>query len=822
MDIDVFISHHTNSSLHIVEAIANKLEANGVRCWYAPRNTEGGYAGSIARAINSCSIFLLILNKPASESMHVLNEIDLATKRLSKKEKINLIPFHVADDDIGEDAQYYLGRLHWIDAMTPPMFKRIEELVAQIVKLLGRENTEQAPAASQPQYRLLEKIPQAREVFVGREALMEAIGAAFAAKNRILFLEGIGGIGKSELAKQYALANRDQYQTILFVTYTGSLCELVCDPAQLEIEGLAQNSDEQPHDFFKRKMQVFRSLADEHTLLIVDNFDVDSDPDFREFTEGRHHVLFTTRNSHPGFHSIQVSAIPDQEQLFQIFEQNYGMPLEEEDRPFIEEMLRLIENHTYTVELLAKQMEASFLSAKEMLQILQNGKLAGGLAETIAGRENMNTAFGHICSLFSVSSLSEEEKQILRELSLMGIRGVPASRFREWAELSSFEEVNRLIRRSWIRREPGQKLSLHPLVCEVVRKMLIPDIHNCAAFLDKMTDFLYWAWYRTNRENSAVTDNILAVAEYFSPFEPEKIDVWLVIPSFLWQVGEFENSIRLAEIVYQTCLAIYGEASMTTGFAAKMVGGCYFNSGKLRESMPWYQQGLRSMLLSEAPESEDLAMSYEKVGRCCTWEYEQDFEKAAEYLEQALAIRLRLKDAFERGETPTMFEKREHYDLEKAVERIGETYMEMGRLYQKKGDYEKALHYVTLYAGTFSNENDQNNCAFAYSCYDKGICLLHLGLEKRQNDMKTEAQTDLEQARDLFLAALEINLKMRGQVALDTIRNQEALGDVYAALGEYANASNYYMAVISAYEKSFGKDYDKIRAVEEKMYFSAL
>ena len=121
MDIDVFVSHHTSSSLHIVEAIVNKLEANGVRCWYAPRDTEGSYAGSIVRAINACSVFLLILNRPASESVHVLNEIDMATKRLTKKEKISLIPFHVADDEIAEDAQYYLGRLHWIDAMTPPM-----------------------------------------------------------------------------------------------------------------------------------------------------------------------------------------------------------------------------------------------------------------------------------------------------------------------------------------------------------------------------------------------------------------------------------------------------------------------------------------------------------------------------------------------------------------------------------------------------------------------------------------------------------------------------------------------------------------------------
>ena len=121
MNVDVFISYHTDSSLHIVEAIVNKLEAGGVRCWYASRDTEGAYAGIIAKAISACKVFLLVLNRSASESPHVLNELDMVTKRLVKKEAVNIIPFHTADDDITEEAQYYLGRLHWINAVKPPI-----------------------------------------------------------------------------------------------------------------------------------------------------------------------------------------------------------------------------------------------------------------------------------------------------------------------------------------------------------------------------------------------------------------------------------------------------------------------------------------------------------------------------------------------------------------------------------------------------------------------------------------------------------------------------------------------------------------------------
>ena len=139
MKIDVFVSHHTDSSLHIVEGIVNKLEGAGIRCWYAPRDTVGTYAGSITQAIEQCRLFLLILNRPSSESFHVLNELDTACGRLAKGEDVTIIPFHVADEEenLGKDAKYYIRRIHWIDAMTPPMHQRINELVGHICKMLG-------------------------------------------------------------------------------------------------------------------------------------------------------------------------------------------------------------------------------------------------------------------------------------------------------------------------------------------------------------------------------------------------------------------------------------------------------------------------------------------------------------------------------------------------------------------------------------------------------------------------------------------------------------------------------------------------------------
>lgn len=140
MAIDIFISYHTETSLQIVKEITKKLESNGIKCWYSDRDSQGAYADSIVRAIEECRVFILVLNKDASESPHVLNELDVVTKRLAKKEMVDIIPFHIADNDISRGASYYIERWDWIDATIPPLEQRIIELVDRIASIINKRD----------------------------------------------------------------------------------------------------------------------------------------------------------------------------------------------------------------------------------------------------------------------------------------------------------------------------------------------------------------------------------------------------------------------------------------------------------------------------------------------------------------------------------------------------------------------------------------------------------------------------------------------------------------------------------------------------------
>ena len=93
---DVFLSYE-HSLKSIVDRICAELENDGIRCWYAPRDVIGDYATSIVSAIDEASVFVVLLNNESSRSPHVLNEVEMAYKRIIDKEgELTILPLSAA------------------------------------------------------------------------------------------------------------------------------------------------------------------------------------------------------------------------------------------------------------------------------------------------------------------------------------------------------------------------------------------------------------------------------------------------------------------------------------------------------------------------------------------------------------------------------------------------------------------------------------------------------------------------------------------------------------------------------------------------------
>ncbi len=140
----VFICHSSQNK-PIADAACAALEAQRIPCWIAPRDIIGGeeWGEAIINALSDCQVVLLIFSLHANNSPQVRREIERAVH----KQKI-IVPFRIEDVMPSRAMEYALGNTHWLDAITPPMERRLAELCATISHLLQRQQSAEAPVAA--------------------------------------------------------------------------------------------------------------------------------------------------------------------------------------------------------------------------------------------------------------------------------------------------------------------------------------------------------------------------------------------------------------------------------------------------------------------------------------------------------------------------------------------------------------------------------------------------------------------------------------------------------------------------------------------------
>jgi len=132
---DIIISYSSQDK-PIADAVCAGLEARAIRCWIAPRDILPGinYQEAIIDAIDSSSIMVLIFSSHSNNSPHVFTEVNEAMSRGAI-----IIPFRIEDILPSKAMKYLISGPHWLDAITPPLEKHIEELGNTVRILLDNE-----------------------------------------------------------------------------------------------------------------------------------------------------------------------------------------------------------------------------------------------------------------------------------------------------------------------------------------------------------------------------------------------------------------------------------------------------------------------------------------------------------------------------------------------------------------------------------------------------------------------------------------------------------------------------------------------------------
>lgn len=783
MEHYVFISH-SSKDRQIADAICHRLEESGIRCWIAPRDIDrSDWAGSIMQGLHKCDVFVVIVSQNSISSAEVVKEVTEATHACRY-----ILPFKVDNEMLDDRMQYHLGPCHWLDAVTPPLELRIAELRERIVRLTDQD----AVYVNRNQRRLISKPAMPRPFFVGREEEIDEI-AEMLTQEHIVFLQGMGGIGKSEIAKGYAKTYADRYDTVLFAGYLSSIRDLIISD-DIVIENLQRNTSfgedsESPDEFFRRKFQIFRSLVTPRTLLIVDNFDVEEDPHLQDLAECPCHIIFTSRYDHSDYPTLNVGKIRDFSKVRQIFTRHYG-PIPPKDIQTVDQILELVNCHTITVELIAKQMKASWLPPKKMLELLQKGGTNTNLKEKVRreGAAGSRTSFDFIRELFHLSGLNDEELLILKCMCMVPYTGISGPYFAECMELEDMAAINALLQKSWLmRHEDTGYLQMHPIICDVVRDQLKPTPEDCARYIRGLARDTRNFWFfpvEERAEKWPLVDHILRLYP-----RPTKA-LWLEFGNFTnnaWICGQFDLSIKSGHVFYDFTLQEYGADSMQAATAARWLGGCYYNAGDEGSAMPYYI--LAAEHHEAAPDKDliELGITYSKVGRCAYLRHR--FEEARHYLEKSLAT----------FDAVTPENETERGDL---ICGIGDTYVCYQRMYMEMEDYAAALRYCQKSYDTFLTKTGSEITNCVYSLVDMGICYSCLG--------------NYAQAERYLRRALELNISLNGQTSMVTARTREAIADNDLRQGKIGSAQKLYLALELDFEKNYGPENPQVIRLRNK------
>lgn len=295
-------------------------------------------------------------------------------------------------------------------------------------------------------------------------------------------LTGIGGIGKSHLALAYAYSLVEKGGWIIqhvicedSDNLRESVNKLQFDRA-IEPKGLREDADKDKFDCIVDTLKNRKKPV----LIILDNlnqqFSFDDRKDFEKLKKCGCHVrlLITSRNAliHEKEHIIHVPPL-EKDSLLELYtyhrfeDSDSHEKYINEHKGVLEKIFTLVENHTLVITLLAKLPERTFLNEDEIYGLMSKGLHLPSETVSIT-KDGMcieDTTKKILKKIFNIAQLTNDEKSIMRYMSIMPSGGIGHKLFEKLTGYSA-KEIRSLIKSHWvIRNEETMEIRLHPLIC---------------------------------------------------------------------------------------------------------------------------------------------------------------------------------------------------------------------------------------------------------------------------------------------------------------------------------------------------------------------
>lgn len=306
-------------------------------------------------------------------------------------------------------------------------------------------------------------MPLTARHFFGREKELFELREMLAQGGRYL-VSGIGGIGKTELMRQFikCCVEEQLVDYICTVQYENSLADSLIK-AFPEVRGIDRENN------FREVLARIRVHAGAAILLVIDNMNCGQEEQcWEEFCELPAAIFVTSRQQKlEGFETYRIEPVGKEARAL-VFRDNYQKSLSEEDRNALEEMTdREVWQHTLTLRLLGCVARTRNWTVPELLERLEKGESHISL-EAQEGYAGLQQVYRRT---YAVSGLKKSMNRLLRVYAALPYESYDKSFAESYLQgflengMDMGESLEKLWKGGWLEKR-GNGYSMHPFIAE--------------------------------------------------------------------------------------------------------------------------------------------------------------------------------------------------------------------------------------------------------------------------------------------------------------------------------------------------------------------
>ena len=659
------------------------------------------------------------------------------------------------------------------------------------------------------------------EVCIGREAELLSMNHFFASGYRVVTLTGIGGIGKSVLAKEYSRRYKDHYEHIIMIPGVPSLQRNFQDDSFLHFPDPPYSVKlySSRRQYARKKLDALRRmLARKNCLVILDDI-AGNEPFLREILSQPGHFLITSRLSAAelplpeGLHlhadgrpegpeteavwkEIRLSGIPENacHDFYAVQSKKPGCSIEDAGSSFSrEEYDRFLSFSAGTgFHPLSMQL---YLTAEQMQSAARSYQAPAVTVKDDAARKD------ETISAFQkelLKRMNASDRKILLWLAFMSETGVEQTWFSFFAGILE-KDITRLADRSLIlcsRNCPGNPgESAHILLHPVVRQSVLQNndlrIQKQREFLLKFSADLADAWNEDRETNRKKEASVLQVLKVFLPTVPWMAETFDKLITFLWITEYYSEAEQYALQLYQAVKDYYGVPHQMTGFAALRTAAVYYNSRSYAKASRWYRLASENLTACTP-----FNRNYHNVLVSALYKNARELQISGEVEEawKALEQGIRISEACAKEQATPFWLKELVYFYRRAAVLL------------LPGDPDQAqLYYRKMHAAV--EDMKTAGCTEPITDADIG----------ETDALFLESSGRLPEAISVLRKNVEIYELYRGEYHEDTIHAREQLSDMLFIAGSDEEAKNIITAILRILREHYPREKAWIRRLQAKL-----